>query len=86
MSKDIRKLSSLARGDTATIVGVATTADDRVQRLLEMGFIEGSEVEVAHECPLGKDPFAVRIRGGLIALRRSDADLILVSAVGGDLS
>jgi ferrous iron transport protein A len=50
------------------------------RRLLEMGFIEGAEVEVLHEGPFGRDPIAVRIAGaGVVALRRRDAALIRVT-------
>jgi ferrous iron transport protein A len=44
-----------------------------VRRLLEMGILEGSRVEVVHEAPFGRDPLAIRVRGALIALRRHEA-------------
>ena len=50
------------------------------RRLLEMGFLEGTEVQIAHEAPFGGDPVAVRVRGTLVALRRSEADLIEVES------
>ena len=49
-----------------------------VDRLLEMGFLEGSSFEVVHEAPLGGNPIAVRVRGTLIALRREEAGAIEV--------
>ena len=73
-----RKLSTLRPGTKAIITRVDTSDSGQANRLLEMGFIEGSPIEVAHECPWGKDPFAVHVRGGLIALRRSDAELIFI--------
>jgi len=51
-------------------------------RLMELGFLEGATVEVLHEAPFSKDPMAVRVRGSLIALRRSEASLIAVEKVG----
>jgi Fe2+ transport system protein FeoA len=48
------------------------------QRLLELGFLEGSTVELLHEAPFGGDPIAVRVRGATIALRRSEAAWIEV--------
>jgi ferrous iron transport protein A len=51
---------------------------DLLQRLLEMGLLEGSAVEVVHEAPFGRDPIAVRVRGALIALRRNEANYIEV--------
>jgi ferrous iron transport protein A len=48
------------------------------RRLLELGFVEGAEVEVLHEGPLGGDPIAVRVNDNTIALRRREAMAILV--------
>jgi ferrous iron transport protein A len=48
------------------------------RRLLELGFVEGAEVEVLHEGPLGGDPIAVRVNDSTIALRRREAMAILV--------
>jgi ferrous iron transport protein A len=47
-------------------------------RLIELGFVEGAEVKVLHEGPIGRDPIAVRINGTTIALRRREAMAILV--------
>ncbi|MBO0754186.1 MAG: ferrous iron transport protein A, partial [Bradyrhizobiaceae bacterium] len=30
-------------------------------RLLELGFVEGAEIRILHEGPIGRDPIAVRI-------------------------
>ena len=49
-------------------------------RLLELGFVEGVEVEVLHEGPIGRDPIAVRINDTTIALRRREAMAILVTS------
>ena len=48
------------------------------RRLIELGFVEGAEVEVLHEGPLGGDPIAVRVNDNTIALRRREAMAILV--------
>lgn len=48
------------------------------RRLLEIGFIEGARVEIIHEGPIGRDPIAVRLDDMRVALRRSEADAILV--------
>jgi ferrous iron transport protein A len=48
------------------------------RRLLELGFVEGAEVEVLHEGPMGRDPIAVRVNDNTIALRRREAMAILV--------
>ena len=54
------------------------TAMELERRLLELGFVEGAEVEVLHEGPLGGDPIAVRVNDTTIALRRREAMAILV--------
>jgi ferrous iron transport protein A len=54
------------------------TAAELERRLLELGFVEGAEVEVLHEGPLGRDPIAVRVNDTTIALRRREAMAILV--------
>jgi ferrous iron transport protein A len=54
------------------------SATELEQRLLELGFVEGAEVEVLHEGPLGRDPIAVRVNGNTIALRRREAMAIRV--------
>lgn len=75
--KQKRKLGELHRGAHGVIVETAGPNDIR-RRLLEMGLLEGSRVEVVHEAPFGRDPIAVRVRGSLIALRRSEANYIEV--------
>jgi ferrous iron transport protein A len=49
-------------------------------RLLELGFVEGVEIKVLHEGPIGRDPIAVRINDTTIALRRREAMAILVTS------
>jgi len=47
-------------------------------RLIELGFLEGAEIEVLHEGFFGRDPLAVRINNMTVALRRREAMAILV--------
>lgn len=48
------------------------------KRLLEMGFVEGAPIMLLHEAPYSKDPIIVRLRNNRIAIRRSEAQCILV--------
>jgi ferrous iron transport protein A len=48
------------------------------RRLIELGFVEGAEIEVLHEGPFGRDPIAVRVNDTTIALRRREAMAIHV--------
>ena len=54
------------------------------RRLLEIGFVEGANVEILHEGFLGKDPIAVRVDDMSVALRRREANAILVRMISGD--
>lgn len=79
------RLGSLARGWSGWVTGFSPS--DRLtipwsemeRRLLEMGFVEGAKVEILHEGPFGRDPLAVRVDDITVALRRRDADVILVA-------
>lgn len=51
---------------------------DMAERLRELGFIEGLTFEVLHQAPFGQDPMAVRVGNMTVALRRRDANIILV--------
>lgn len=77
-SESIIPLGKLRKGQKGTIaqVGDGGSNSRLTKRFLEMGFVEGSAVEVVHEAPFGGDPFAVRVRGSLVALRRHEANSI----------
>lgn len=51
------------------------------RRLIELGFVEGADVELLHQGLFGGDPIAVRVADTTIALRRGEAMAVLVSAV-----
>lgn len=73
-----RMLGELNVGMRGTILH--TTGPDEIRRrLLEMGLLEGSAIELVHEAPFGGDPIAVRVRGALLALRRNEANFIEIS-------
>ena len=50
---------------------------DAARRLMDLGLIRGTTVEVVRMAPLG-DPIEVRIRGFMLSLRRTEADHITV--------
>jgi ferrous iron transport protein A len=52
------------------------------RRLLEIGFVEGAEVEILHEGMIGRDPIGVRLDDMRVALRRREADAVLVRVQG----
>ncbi len=48
-------------------------------RLIELGFGEGARVVKRHAAPVTLDPLAIEIGGHMVAMRRADARLVLVS-------
>ena len=55
------------------------------RRLLEMGFVEGATVEILHEGVIGRDPIGVRLDDMRVALRRREAESVLVRIQQADL-
>ncbi len=79
-SGQARTLDQLAQGDRARVAGFLALAADTADRLIEMGFDEGAEVETLHRAPLG-DPMAVRVDGTTVALRTALASRILIEGL-----
>lgn len=73
-------LDALKEGERARVVDVM--GDDAISmRLMELGLIEGEEVELVGFAPLG-DPIELRIRGYRLSLRSSEARRIQVERSG----
>jgi len=72
-------LDQLHLGQRARVESVAGT-DAVVQRLLEMGLLEGEEIEVIGFAPLG-DPMEIRLRDFRLSLRRQEAVRVVVSVL-----
>lgn len=72
-------LDQLQRGQRA-IVEAVRGDDALVQRLLEMGLLEGEEVEVVGFAPLG-DPMELRLRDYRLSLRRGEAARVEVKVM-----
>jgi ferrous iron transport protein A len=70
-------LDQLRVGQRAKIDSLQGT-DSLVQRLLEMGLLEGEEVEVVGFAPLG-DPMEIRLPDYRLSLRRTEAARVAVS-------
>jgi len=54
------------------------TSNPSHQRIMEIGFTPGQEIELISET-IFSDPIAFSIRGALIAMRRKEADCIIVT-------
>ena len=80
-----------ARGMSGVVVKVGAAQGGRPgldpaeleRRLLEMGFVEGAKVEILYEGLIGGDPIAVKLDEYRVALRRREADAVLVKVTGG---
>ncbi|MBO4452118.1 MAG: ferrous iron transport protein B [Bacteroidaceae bacterium] len=70
------KLSELKTGETAVIAKVYGHGGFR-KRIIEMGFIKGTEVEVVLNAPL-QDPVKYKLMDYEVSLRRAEADLVEV--------
>lgn len=77
-----RLIDTLAVGEVALIAAIdrGGLAPETAQRLCELGFDEGVDVEILHRAPFGGDPLAVRVGNMVVALRREMARLIEVEA------
>lgn len=72
-------LSELSVGAMAQVFQLLTTGLPR-RRMLDLGLIPGTRVEVIRRSPLG-DPVAYNIRGASIALRAEESQQILVKQI-----
>lgn len=70
------KLTEIMRGKSYEIVGFRTRDENYAEKLYKMGFVNGTPIELA---PVKlADPMVVQIRGSRIALRKREAQEILV--------
>jgi Fe2+ transport system protein FeoA/Mn-dependent DtxR family transcriptional regulator len=73
-------LGELPVGSRARVAEVRGVGKHQ-RRMLDMGFVPGAGVAVIRKAPLG-DPIEYRIKGTAVALRREDADTVLVGELG----
>jgi ferrous iron transport protein A len=72
----VRKLNELRTGDRGIIERVTGMGRFR-QRLMEMGFVPGTEILVEKYAPL-KDPVEYVLKGYHVSLRHEEAEKVLV--------
>lgn len=88
-SMDLITLFDLPTGQEGTVssgpvVADGETADHELAlRLFEIGFIDGERVRVVARGHPGGDPVAVRVGNTMFALRRFEAERVLVAPLGG---
>ena len=70
---------TLQEGEPGMTVRIDSIGDSKLKnRLMTMGLIPGTRVEVLRTAPLG-DPIAIRLRSYNLAMRRDDAAKIQVT-------
>lgn len=70
-------LLDLKSGETGVVFNVLTDINLK-QRLRDIGFIKGTEVQFLHSSPTG-DPRAYKLKNTVIALRNGDAKNIIIT-------
>jgi ferrous iron transport protein A len=76
MAEATQPLTSVMLGATATVVEIKLPPASQ-PRLMEMGLLVGTPVELVRFAPLG-DPVEIKVRGYHLTLRRHEADQIWV--------
>lgn len=76
MSESSQPLTSLQVGSSATVTEIKIPTSDRA-RLLEMGLLVGTPVQLVRFAPMG-DPVEIKVRGYNLTLRKHEADQIFV--------
>jgi Fe2+ transport system protein FeoA len=72
---------TLARIAVGSVVKVETVGGERSfrRRLMELGLVPGTRVELVGVAPLG-DPVELLVRGCSLSIRRAEAERVCVSA------
>lgn len=72
-------LTALPLGGKATVAEINLPPQNR-PRLMEMGLLVGTSVELVRFAPMG-DPVEIKVRGYNLTLRKHEAEQILVCPV-----
>src|SRR5689334_7235356 len=73
------KLAELAQGTIATVTHVGGTGSFR-RRLMELGILPGTSVQLLGVAPLG-DPLELLVRGASLSIRRAEALTVEVAPI-----
>jgi ferrous iron transport protein A len=84
-------LAEMRYGEKGRIASISSPAAESPEnneslaaRLLELGIMEGAEIEALHRSPFGGDPMSVKVERTIIALRRADASTIIIERLNGN--
>lgn len=73
-------LSEIQTGQIVQVVGIAGQSTFR-RRLMELGLVPGTRVELVRVAPLG-DPVELLVRGASLSIRKAEAGVIEVASIG----
>jgi len=76
----LQPLTALPAGSAGTIADIKLPSD-QLSRLMELGLLAGTPVELVRFAPLG-DPVEIKIRGYNLSVSRHEAEQILVQRAG----
>lgn len=78
------RLSDLPKGISSVVHEVldASDTDTIAQRLRDLGFVPGEPVRVVASGPWGADPLLIQIGSTRFALRRAEANRVMVKEAG----
>jgi ferrous iron transport protein A len=73
-------LSEIHPGQVVQVVGISGQSSFR-RRLLELGLVPGTRIELLRVAPLG-DPVELLVRGASLSIRKAEASVIEVATLG----
>ncbi|MCT7358415.1 MAG: iron transporter [Thalassobium sp.] len=73
-------LDQLSVGTQARIIGFTATEANFRRKLLALGLMPGTQIEVRRFAPLG-DPMQIQLRGASVSLRKQEASIIQVEVI-----
>ncbi len=71
-------LNILKPGECGVIENITTTDPKLKMRLLELGLLNGTTIELVRYAPLG-DPIEIKIRGYRLSIRKLEAESVIIS-------
>jgi ferrous iron transport protein A len=80
MVESAQPLTSLSAGSAAVVAEIQLPPESR-PRLMELGLVIGTPVELVRFAPMG-DPVEIKVRGYNLTLRKHEADHIFVRVNG----
>ncbi len=79
MNKNLIPLHDLPIGCLGKVKDITAEGNSR-RRMLDLGLIPGTRVEMTLRSPAG-DPLAYKIRGAVIALRLEESSKIMIESI-----